>query len=141
MRRLPDLSNKHDPAALCGPTAQHAARQAKRLADNIVAVMRGRRPRPYKHANAGSVASLGLHQGVAEVYGVRLRGLPAWFMHRAYHLAQVPTLNHRMRIAAHWTMTLFFGRELISLEQVEHPRREWRSTPADVGSGAPATAA
>ena len=54
----------------------------------------GDKTRPYVPADEGSVASLGLYKGVAEVYGVRLRGFPAWLMHRGYHLSWVPTLSH-----------------------------------------------
>src|SRR5205085_11449314 len=64
---VPDLSIGGD--ATTGPSAQHAVRQAKRLALNIVAELRGRPLMPYEHAYAGSVASLGLHKGVAEIYG------------------------------------------------------------------------
>jgi NADH dehydrogenase len=121
---VPDLS-RDEPGATCAPSAQHAVRQAKRLADNVIAVMRGGKPRPYVHANAGSVASLGLYKGVAEVYGARVRGFPAWLMHRGYHLSRVPTLGHKARVAADWALALLFGREVVSLGQVEHPRREW----------------
>ena len=109
---VPDLTV---PGAFCGPTAQHAVRQARRLADNVVRVLRGRAPEPYRHRNAGSVASLGLHKGVAEVYGVRLRGWPAWFMHRTYHVSRVPTLNRKARVVADWTLALFFRRDIVSL--------------------------
>ena len=123
---VPDLS-KDEPGATCAPSAQHAVRQARRLADNVVAALRGKETTPYIHADVGSVASLGLYKGVAEVYGVRLKGLPAWLMHRSYHLSRVPTLGHKGRVAADWALALLFGREPISLGQVEHPRREWES--------------
>lgn len=122
---VPDLSRKDDPAALCAPTGQHAVRQARRLADNVVAVLRAKPPRPYRHADVGSVVSFGAHQGVAEVYGVRLRGLAAWAMHRGYHLMQVPTLGQRARITLDWMLALLFGRQVVSLPQVHHPRRDW----------------
>ncbi|GAA3388565.1 NAD(P)/FAD-dependent oxidoreductase [Cryptosporangium minutisporangium] len=60
---VPDLSRADDPGARCGASAQHAVRQASRLADNIVATLRDRRTRTYRHAYVGSVASLGLHKG------------------------------------------------------------------------------
>jgi len=132
---IPDLT-KSDPAALCGPSAQHAVRQAKHLADNIVAVSHGEEPTVYKHAYAGSVASLGLHKGVAQVYGIKLRGWPAWLMHRTYHLMRVPTFNRKVRVAADWTLALFFHREIVSLGALQNPREEFElaSKPASPSS-------
>ena len=111
---------------VCAPTAQHAYRQASRLAGNIVAVLRGREPRPYWHASAGSVASLGLYRGVAEVYGLRMHGFPAWMTHRTYHLLRLPTLNRRLHVVADWTLALAFPREIVSLDVLEHPGRTSR---------------
>src|SRR4051795_4848907 len=121
---VPDLASD-DPNATTGPSAQHAVRQAKVLADNIIASLRGEPLKPYKHAYAGSVASLGLHKGVAEVYGVKLRGWPAWFMHRSYHVSRLPTFNRKARVVADWTLGFLFRREVISLGQLQDPRREF----------------
>jgi NADH dehydrogenase len=122
---VPDLT-KDDPKALCGPTAQHAVRQAKRLGDNIVAAIRGDAVKDYRHAYAGSVASLGLHRGVAEVYGIKLRGMPAWLMHRTYHVARLPTTNRKLRVLADWTLALFFRREIVSLGSFADPREDFQ---------------
>jgi len=123
---VPDLTRlDKDPHALTGPSAQHAVRQSKRLADNILASLRHRRVQPYRHAYVGSVASLGLHKGVAEVYGVKLRGWPAWLMHRSYHLSRMPTLNRKVRVIMDWTLALFFRREVVALGQLQQPRREF----------------
>jgi NADH:ubiquinone reductase (H+-translocating) len=121
---VPDLT-KESPGATTAPNAQHAVRQAKQLADNIVATLEGREPEPYRHSYAGSVASLGLHKGVAQVYGVKLKGWPAWFMHRTYHVSRVPTFNRKARVVADWTMAALFRREIISLGQLQDPRREF----------------
>jgi NADH dehydrogenase len=119
---VPDLTN---PGAFTGPSAQHAVRQTKTLASNIVARLRQRSLAEYRHKYVGSVASLGLYRGVAEVYGIKLRGFPAWFMHRTYHLSRVPTLNRKVRVLADWTLAIFFPREVVSLGQLQQPRREF----------------
>ncbi|MEU8798027.1 NAD(P)/FAD-dependent oxidoreductase [Spirillospora sp. NPDC048819] len=119
---VPDLT---DSGEFTAPNAQHAVRQAKRLGDNIVADLRGKPRKPYAHAYAGSVASLGLHKGVANVYGIKLRGLPAWFMHRTYHLSRMPTVNRKLRITMDWTLAFFFRREIVSLGELERPRQEF----------------
>jgi NADH:ubiquinone reductase (H+-translocating) len=121
---VPDLTSP-EPGATTSPSAQHAVRQAKTLAGNIVASLRGRPLADYRHKHAGSVASLGLYRGVAEVYGIKLRGVAAWFMHRTYHLSRMPTLNRKSRVLADWTMALFFPREVVSLGQLQQPRQEF----------------
>ncbi len=114
-----------EPGKECAPNAQHAVRQTKVLAENIVASLRGEPLKEYAHSYAGSVASLGLHKGVAHVYGRKLKGYPAWLMHRAYHLSRVPTFNRKARVLAEWTLSGLFKREIVSLGSLEHPRAEF----------------
>ncbi|MGY4970246.1 NAD(P)/FAD-dependent oxidoreductase [Streptomyces sp. NEAU-S7GS2] len=127
---VPDLTaeppaGSDAPRVLCAPNAQHAVRQSKVLAENIAAAVRGGPIVDYAHTYAGSVASLGLHKGVAHVYGRKLKGYPAWFMHRAYHLSRVPTFNRKARVLAEWTLAGLFKREIVSLGSLENPRAEF----------------
>jgi NADH:ubiquinone reductase (H+-translocating) len=117
---VPDLTKP--PGNFCGPSAQHAVRQAHRLADNVDALLRGRPLKPYKHAYAGSVASLGLYKGVAQVYGIKIKGWPAWLVHRTYHMSRIPSFNRKVRVVVDWTLALFLRREVISLGQLHEPR-------------------
>ncbi|MEU8958687.1 NAD(P)/FAD-dependent oxidoreductase [Streptomyces sp. NPDC048518] len=121
---VPDVTAA-EPGTECAPNAQHAVRQAKVLGDNIVASLRERPLQEYTHKYVGSVASLGLHKGVAHVYGRKLKGYPAWFMHRVYHLSRVPTVNRKSRVLAEWTLSGLFKREVVSLGSLEHPRAEF----------------
>ncbi|MGW5970098.1 NAD(P)/FAD-dependent oxidoreductase [Streptomyces sp. NPDC055186] len=121
---VPDVTSK-EPGRECAPNAQHALRQARLLADNVAHSLRGEPLEKYAHSYAGSVASLGLHKGVAQVYGRKLKGYPAWFMHRTYHLSRVPTFNRKARVAAEWTLAGLFKREIVSLGSLEHPRAEF----------------
>lgn len=120
---VPDLTK--EPGSYCSPSAQHAVRQANRMADNIVNVIRGREPVPYQHRHVGSVASLGLYRGVAQVYGIKMKGLPAWFMHRTYHMSRIPSLNRKVRVVADWTLAFFLRREVVALGQLHDPREEF----------------
>ncbi len=117
---VPDLAVGGD--AKCPPTAQHAVRQAKHLGDNIARAVKGAPLVPYKHKNKGTVASLGLFKGVAQIGGVKFRGFPAWFMHRSYHMLAMPTLSRKFRIVTDWTAALFFRREMVALGTMENPR-------------------
>ncbi|WP_317444183.1 NAD(P)/FAD-dependent oxidoreductase [Streptomyces collinus] len=121
---VPDVTAA-EPGTDTAPNAQHAVRQARVLGDNIAHALRGEPLETYAHRHVGSVASLGLHKGVAQVYGRRLKGYPAWFMHRAYHLSRVPTFNRKARVLAEWTLSGLFKREIVSLGSLEHPRAEF----------------
>jgi NADH dehydrogenase len=134
---VPDLTAEppakpDDPREECAPNAQHAVRQAKVLAENVAAAVRGGPLVDYAHKNAGSVASLGLHKGVAHIYGRKLRGYPAWFLHRAYHLSRLPTFNRKARVLAEWILAGLFKREIVSLGSLENPRAEF-ALAADTG--------
>jgi len=120
---VPDLTK--GPGELTGPSAQHAVRQAVRLADNLVAVLRGGTPTEYRHKYAGSVASLGLYKGVAQVYGIKVKGYPAWFMHRTYHLMRIPSINRKIRVLIDWTLALFLRREVVALGELHDPRESF----------------
>ncbi|HEX5595855.1 MAG TPA: NAD(P)/FAD-dependent oxidoreductase [Micromonosporaceae bacterium] len=120
---VPDLASP--PGAFCPPSAQHAVRQAKRMADNIRLVLRGRPPIEYKHKYAGSVAGLGLHKGVAQVYGFKTTGRLAWFLHRTYHMSKIPSWNRKVRVVVDWTLALFLKREVVALGQLHDPREEF----------------
>ena len=121
---VPDVT-AGEPGRETAPNAQHAVRQARVLGDNIAHALRGEELETYAHQYAGSVASLGLHKGVAHVYGRKLKGYPAWFMHRVYHLSRVPTFNRKARVLAEWTLSGLFKREIVSLGSLEHPRAEF----------------
>jgi NADH dehydrogenase len=119
---VPDLTK---PGSYLAPSAQHAVRQARVLTDNLVAVLRGEAVRDYKHRYVGSVASLGLHKGVAQVYGIKLKGFPAWVMHRTYHMSRMPTLNKKVRVVLDWTLALFFRREVESLGALQRAKDDF----------------
>jgi NADH dehydrogenase len=120
--QVPDLTK---PGAYCSPSAQHAVRQAAVMADNIRQVILGGAPKDYKHKYAGSVASLGLYKGVAQVYGIKLKGLPAWLMHRTYHMSRIPSFNRKVRVVADWTLAFLLRREVVALGQLHTPREEF----------------
>jgi NADH dehydrogenase len=99
------------------PTSQHALRQARRLAKNLSG-----NPEPYRYKMLGQVATLGRYKGVADVFGLRLRGFPAWFVTRTYHLYQLPLPSRKLRVVADWTVALLFRRDIAELGQLGHPK-------------------
>jgi NADH dehydrogenase len=136
---VPDLTSSV-PGALCSPSAQHAVRQAVRLADNIRALIRGNPLKNYAHKHVGSVASLGLHKGVAQVYGIKLKGLPAWFMHRTYHMSRIPSLNRKIRVVVDWTLATVLKREVVSMGELHVPREPFTDVTPSIPAPAPTEA-
>ena len=98
------------------PTAQHALRQARRLAKNLTGDVR-----PYRYRMLGQVATLGRYKGIADVLGLRLRGFPGWFVTRTYHLYQLPLWSRKLRVVTDWTTSLFFRRDIAELGMLGHP--------------------
>jgi NADH dehydrogenase len=118
--QVPDLAAGE--GAWCPPNAQHACRQAVVLGDNVISGMRGFPQKEYKHKNLGAVAGLGLHKGVAILFGkYKLKGRPAWWFHRLYHGSRVPTMNRKIRVFTDWTLAMFLKRETVGLGEMERP--------------------
>lgn len=119
--QVPDLSGG-GVGGFCVPNAQHAVRQAKLLAKNLVAVLRGEEPKQYFHKNLGAVAGLGLGVGVFQSGKLAIKGWPAWLAHRGYHGLAMPTWERKFRVIHDWWDQIWLGREIVSLEAMEHPR-------------------
>lgn len=117
---VPDLAEQ--PGAATVPNAQHAVRQGKLLARNLIATLRGNEPKPYLHHSLGVVATLGLGRGIFQFHRLVIKGLPAWLMHRGYHVLAVPTWERKFRVLAVWVTAALFGRDIVSLASVQHPR-------------------
>ena len=103
------------------PTCQHAIRQGRRVAENVAAVLRGRPARPFRYRTLCVFVDMGRHKAVATVLGLRLRGFPAWFAARSYHLAMMPGVARKVRLGLDWGVGLFFGRASAELGQLGHP--------------------
>ena len=111
---------------LAPPTAQHAMREGRRLGRNVAASLLGGELEPFAWRNVGGVCSLGRYKGVANVFGVKVKGFAGWFLHRSYHLWAMPTIGRRVRIALDWTIALLFPRDISQLGSFEHPREPFR---------------
>ncbi|MDR2722357.1 MAG: NAD(P)/FAD-dependent oxidoreductase [Cellulomonadaceae bacterium] len=123
---VPDVLNE---GKFCPPNAQYAIREARVLADNIVAELRGKPVKDFVHKNVGVVCSLGKWKGVAEFANqrIKIKGPLAWLAHRAYHVMAMPTGNRKTRILIGWAGQALLGREIISLGSVEDPRHEFKA--------------
>jgi NADH dehydrogenase len=121
---VPDLAS--GAGAYTIPNAQHAVRQGKRLAKNLAAVIRGRTPKAYRHRSLGTLATLGIGHGIFQSGPITIKGLPAWIIHRGYHVLAMPTWERKTRVSLGWLGALFLGRDIASLASVQRPRDAFR---------------
>jgi len=120
-----DAAAVPDPAAQgkrpTPPTAQHALRQGRLVGSNVAAALGHGHLKKFTYKTLGVFVDMGRHQAVAEMLRIRIRGFPAWFAARTYHLALMPGTTRRLRLMADWTVALFFNRGAPELGQLGHP--------------------
>ncbi|RDI45274.1 NAD(P)/FAD-dependent oxidoreductase [Nocardia mexicana] len=115
---VPDLTA--DDGAVCAPTAQHAMRQGRHLGKNLVAELRGGRRTPYRHTDLGMVVDLGGKDAVARPLKIPLRGVPAQFVTRGYHLMALRTIVARARVAFDWAIHGITGDDFLRIGYGDH---------------------
>jgi len=103
------------------PTAQHALRQGRLVADNVAATLGTGKLRPFRYKTRGVFVDMGRHKAVVSTPVVRFRGFPGWFAARTYHMLVMPGFVRKLRLIADWTVALFFGRASAELGQLGHP--------------------
>jgi NADH:quinone reductase (non-electrogenic) len=115
------IPDPYNPGKAYPPTAQHAAREGAVLADNIVAVMRGEPPRPFRFKTLGLLASIGRRAGVAEILGRNFSGIVAWLLWRGIYLSMLPGIQKKVRVALDWTLDLVFSKDIVQLPTLRAP--------------------
>ena len=95
------------------PTAQHASREGKVLAHNIVANSRGKDLIPFRFNTLGLLASIGRRTGVARILGVNFSGFVAWWLWRTIYLLKLPRVEKKVRVALDWTLDVFFSKDFV----------------------------
>ncbi|AQU70372.1 NAD(P)/FAD-dependent oxidoreductase [Streptomyces niveus] len=108
---VPDLAKGGD--AICPPTAQHALRQGRTAADNVIATVRDQPLRPYEHKDLGLVVDLGGRDAVSKPMGVPLRGLPAQAVARGYHWSALRTNVAKARVLTNWVLNAVAGDDFV----------------------------
>src|SRR5687767_6607128 len=97
----------------CPPTAQHAIRQGKVVAENVVAAINDGRRRRFEFKTIGALASIGKRTGVARIMGVNFSGFMAWWLWRTIYLSKLPRFEKKIRVALDWTLDILFSKDLV----------------------------
>jgi NADH dehydrogenase len=120
---LGDCASVPDPATgkPYPPTAQHAIRQGKVLARNILATIDGTEKKPFRFSTLGLLAAIGRRTGVANILGFQFSGFIAWFLWRGIYLSKLPRIEKKVRVAIDWTLDLFFTKDLVQFQTRRSP--------------------
>src|SRR5437870_2165891 len=116
---VPDIRN---PGSSHPPTAQHAIREGKVVAQNIAATLLGRPLRSFSFRTIGLLASIGRRTGVARIFGFNFSGFLAWWMWRTVYLSKLPGLDKKIRVAFDWTLDLLFPKDVCAVYDLDHSR-------------------
>jgi len=106
---VPDLKTGQSHPA----TAQHALREGKVAAQNILATVRGDRKKPFLFSTLGRLAPIGKRTGVANILGMNFSGFIAWWLWRTIYLMKLPRFEKKVLVALDWTLDLLFSKDLV----------------------------
>jgi len=103
------------------PTAQHALRQGKVLAKNLIVSVRGGVMKPFSFKTIGQLAAIGRRTGVANIFGINFSGFIAWWLWRTIYLSKLPRFEKKLRVALDWTLDLLFTKDLVQFQTFRAP--------------------
>ena len=107
-----------DCALVMDPTAQHAIREGSTAAKNIIASIEEKldEREEFDYKTKGTMASIGKRTGVGNLLGIQVQGFLAWWIWRNYYLANLPTIQKKIRVLADWILDIFFKRDVTMLK-------------------------
>lgn len=114
------------------PTAQHALREGRVAAQNILATLRGEQMRPFLYSTLGLLAPIGRRTGVANILGVNFSGFIAWWLWRTIYLLKLPRFEKKLHVALNWTLDVLFSKDLAHFRtkrsRMPHAAANWQKT-------------
>ena len=109
------------------PTAQHAIRQGKVAAKNIILTIKGKeeKKKKFDYKTRGMMAEIGKRAGVATLFGLKFHGFLAWWLWRTFYLANLPTIKKKIKVMSDWTMDLLYKPDVAMIKKfVEEQQQE-----------------
>jgi len=101
-----------------------AMQQGRRAAHNILRMIRGEKPLPFRYFDKGSMATIGRNKAVADLKFFHLSGLPAWLAWLFVHIIFLVGFRNRLLVLFQWAwayLTFDKGARLITRNfQAEH---------------------
>jgi NADH dehydrogenase len=96
------------------PVAMQEGRHAAR---NVLAMIQGRKPQPFRYWDKGTMATIGRNKAVADLKFMHLSGLPAWLAWLFVHVVFLVGFRNRLVVLFQWAwayLTFDKGARLIT---------------------------
>ena len=106
-----DAATIADNAGASIPIIPAALAHGRLAAHNLVAAFDGRAPRTIDFEPRGMLVSLGEHDAVVEVGGVRFSGYWAWLFWNVLHLWKLVGFRKQLQVALDWSLAQHFPRD------------------------------
>lgn len=103
----------HSVAANGAPLPGNAAvakQQGKYAARTLLGDIAARPRKPFRYHDMGQLATIGHKRAVAEIAGLKLRGVPAWLVWVFAHIYYLIDYRSRMLVMLEWAWTYFTHR-------------------------------
>jgi NADH dehydrogenase len=122
------------------PTAQHAIREGRVVAKNILYGIKEREKgqknlrtekEKFCYKTKGTMANIGNRNGVAIIFGIKLQGFVAWFFWRTFYLSNLPTIKKKLKVMSDWTMDLVFKPDVAMIKTVANYIKKEKRTNAN----------
>ena len=114
---------------LCNSSRRHQILSLYRIYhnDNTISAINGKEGKRIKfnYKTKEMMADVGKRSGVAIIYGIKLHGIIAWWIWRAYYLVNMPTISKKLEVMVDWTSHQFFKRDIAMIKRVirDTPRK------------------
>lgn len=107
----------HEEGKICPATAQFAIREAKVVAQNIMARIKNKPTREFHFKALGMLGALGHHSAVAELFGIfKFSGFFAWLMWRMIYWVKLPGIDRKIKVALSWLLDMLIPPEAVQLK-------------------------
>ena len=99
------LEENGEPLPMVAPVAIQMGKHAAR---NIVHALRGEPLEPFRYRDQGTLATIGRNAAVADVYGIKAKGFPAWVLWLGIHIIQLIGFRNKLFVLLNWAWDYFF---------------------------------
>jgi NADH dehydrogenase len=104
------------PAWLASPAlAPCAIQQGRHAAENVLRIIRGEAPQPFRYMDKGSMVTIGRNAAVARIGGRSFSGFVAWVLWLTVHLSYLIGFRNRLLVLINWAWDYLFRERAVRL--------------------------